>query len=149
MASRTAYTSQIPVLPVELSGDFICALTRVSKKFGGRLMSQEALKMYQALPLAWAALSCKEIGAKKGKSTSSRSEREKSHYTRYRVQAADASAKKVIIPGIDYKQQTRPQFFYYTRYRVQAADESPKKVIIPGIEYKQQPRAQQSLVYQV
>ena len=52
MASRTAYTSQVPVLPVELSGDFMWALTRVSKTFGGRLMSQEALKVYQALPLA-------------------------------------------------------------------------------------------------
>lgn len=53
----------VPTLPVELTTDFLWALNRTSDKFGGRLMSQEALKVYQAVPLVWAALCFKDGGS--------------------------------------------------------------------------------------
>lgn len=63
MSVDFAVSQKAPVLPIDLSVDVVWAFEKFSRVYGGKPMTQAALKALQALPLVCSALSVKERGA--------------------------------------------------------------------------------------
>ena len=98
----------------------MCAHTSEQKVWWQTDVSRSAEDV-PGTPLGVGSVELQRDRRQKSKEYKQQKRARKSYYTRYKVQAADASAKKIIIPGIEYKQQTRARKKNYTRHRVQAS----------------------------